>query len=77
MIQELAERQACCDNEVVSAAGREFCYVDVIHPEGTFDECDLPDYKEMFTCCDRVANGDLSTLHASSSRNYWKAEIRK
>ena len=48
---------------MVSEAGREFCYVDVIHPEGTFDECDLPDYKEMFACCDRVANGDLNIAY--------------
>ena len=34
-----AERQACCDARVVSASGREFCYNDLIHPPGKFDEC--------------------------------------
>lgn len=41
-----------------STAGREFCFVDVIHPEGTFKDCDFPTYKEMFDCCSELAKGD-------------------
>ncbi len=30
----------------------------MIHPVGTFDECDFPSFSEVFACCDRIADGD-------------------
>ena len=34
-----AERETCCDGKVKSDAGRETCYNQITHPEGTFDSC--------------------------------------
>ena len=32
----------------------------MIHPEGTFDTCDFPDYVQMFECCTELAKGNKS-----------------
>jgi len=54
------ERQECCDGKVKSAAGREFCFYDIIHAEGTFEKCDFPTYVEMFECCEKLGEGNKS-----------------
>ena len=59
-MQDEVERQACCDENVISAAGREFCFYDVIHPEGTFDNCDSENVIELFDCCTDLAQGNQS-----------------
>ena len=39
VLDDFYERQACCDEIVQSAAGRDYCYNDVTHNEGKFDTC--------------------------------------
>ena len=59
-MQDDTERQACCEEKVQSTAGREFCFADIIHPEGTFDTCDLATTLDKFECCTTLAQGDQS-----------------
>ena len=63
MIESEYKRQECCDEKVVSVAGREFCYADIIHAENTFAKCDIADFVEMFSCCDKLAKGDESLAY--------------
>ena len=62
-IQDETERKACCDGieSLKSAAGRDFCYHDIIHAEGTFQTCldmDATDYQAVFDCCEDHAKGN-------------------
>ena len=57
-LQDLTERQACCDERVLSKAGREFCYSQVERDANQFKDCDIKNFVEMFACCDNLAEGD-------------------
>ena len=58
IIQEAADRYDCCDLAVASAAGRSFCYNEIIHEEGVFDDCDLGDQDINDACCEDLSYGD-------------------
>ena len=61
VLQELEFRTTCCDTKVKSAAGREFCYNDIIYPEKTFEDCYHDgDETKTFECCDELAGANLS-----------------
>ena len=59
LMQEQSDRVICCNERVQSAAGRDFCYTDVIYSEDAFAECDEPTFSAMFACCTDLAKGNL------------------
>ena len=51
-LQELSFRKVCCDQKGLSAAGVDFCYNEIIHEEGTFDDCVYEDEPiKSYSCC--------------------------
>ena len=48
---------------MVSQAGREFCYADIIYAPNTFIECDLKDDVKMFDCCKQLGGVNLSLIY--------------
>ena len=45
-------RVKCCDEAVKSAAGRSYCYNDVIHARGKFDRCLKDTSSDKIACCE-------------------------
>ena len=76
-LDEFRERKNCCDTKVKSAAGREFCYNDVVHEEAKFSQCTklssgATDFVSVFDCCDKLSGGSQTLsfdckLHAMQS----------
>ena len=60
VILDSLKRYECCDKAVLSSAGRQFCYNDIVYPEDEFSECQLQDVIKNFECCDQLAKGDLN-----------------
>ena len=61
VIVDSYQRKTCCDTKVVSSAGREFCYSQMVHPEGTFNDCESKeDLSSAFDCCEEYAGDDKS-----------------
>ena len=58
VIQEATDRYACCDLAVSSPSGRDFCYNEIIHEEGVFEDCDLGDTVINAACCDDLSQGN-------------------
>ena len=54
-LKEFLARKTCCDQRVKSAAGREYCYNDVIYDPEEFADCESVDNRsdviQVFKCC--------------------------
>ena len=57
-IKNESDRKSCCNKVVVSAAGRKFCYADIIYNSTEFDTCKNADVVEIFKCCEALDSGN-------------------
>jgi len=53
------DMKSCCDKDVLSAAGREFCYNEnrIYNPK-EYDKCKNTDVVEVFKCCETLEVGN-------------------